>query len=263
MDHCISDFLREAYIQLSFQESQDRFHIIKLLGIAFEPGQGIDTPMIVTEWMPNGDLASFVTKHNLTTHQRLNWAWQIADGMGYLENCGLVHRDLAARNCLLDSLCCVKIADFGMSRPCENAAYYSIETFQWLPWAWLAPEIYTTKKFDFKTDVWAYGVTVWEMFSPGQLPYSHYGTLERGIRAILESKLLSRPKSCPKDVYEEVMLKCWNKNPKSRPCFEDLKSICSGFLRKSRTERVGQDSEERLLLATFMDKKNQYAGNSQ
>lgn len=145
--------------------------------------------------------------------------------MAYLASKFVVHRDIVARNCLLDSQYRIKIADFGVSRQTHGARYYYVQNHNiYLPWAWMPPEIFQgQKKFSEKTDVWSFGVTVWELMSKGQAPYGEHDRTH-GIMQIILHKLLKKPHDCPQVVYDEIILKCWAKESRSRPTFEDIKA---------------------------------------
>jgi proto-oncogene tyrosine-protein kinase Met len=141
--------------------------------------------------------------------------------MEYLSKQRFVHRDLAARNCLLDLNLCVKIADFGLSRDIYEKNYYRIgNKICRLPIRWMSPESLETQIFNTKTDVWSFGVLIWELFTLGKTPFSKVDNryillhLKQGHR-------LNKPPSCP-DVVYSILLKCWAKNPKSRPSFTKL-----------------------------------------
>jgi serine/threonine protein kinase len=141
--------------------------------------------------------------------------------MDYLSKQKYVHRDLAARNCLLDSSLFVKIADFGLSRDIYEKDYYRIGSDVCkLPIKWMSPESIQKKIFNTETDIWSYGVLVWELFTRGMTPYSNidnnllFYNLENGYR-------LPKPQSCPVSIYT-ILLKCWSKSPKSRPDFATL-----------------------------------------
>jgi len=138
--------------------------------------------------------------------------------MDYLSAQRFVHRDLAARNCLLDSNSCAKIADFGLSRDIYESNYYRIRNKDYkLPLKWMSPESLEKHIFSTESDVWSYGVLVWELLTRGINPYPHiknkliFDHLKHGYR-------LPKPEYCPKSLYV-VLLECWSLNPKARPTF--------------------------------------------
>jgi proto-oncogene tyrosine-protein kinase Met len=141
--------------------------------------------------------------------------------MDYLSQQKFVHRDLAARNCLLDLNLCVKIADFGLSRDIYEKNYYRIKNnFCKLPIKWMSPESIEKQIFNTKSDVWSYGVLVWELLTRGTTPYQQiknnliFDHLKKGNR-------LPKPNYCPKSVYV-ILLECWSENPISRPSFANI-----------------------------------------
>uniref|UniRef100_A0A0X3PTF0 Tyrosine-protein kinase SYK n=1 Tax=Schistocephalus solidus TaxID=70667 RepID=A0A0X3PTF0_SCHSO len=147
--------------------------------------------------------------------------YQVAQGMAYLESCKFVHRDLAARNVLLVTQRFAKISDFGMSKALNfgNDYYRAASAGKW-PLKWYAPECIYYFRFDSKSDVWSYGITLWEVFSFGERPYKDMkgaqilSMLDQGLR-------LSRPARCPEAVYA-VMRECWNFEGVRRPTFAEL-----------------------------------------
>lgn len=146
--------------------------------------------------------------------------------MNYLERQHFVHRDLAARNILVASLHQVKISDFGLSRALGvNKDYYIATTFARWPVKWYAPECIHLAKFSHASDVWSFGVTLWEMYTFGAIPYEEMSTDD--MRAFIEvGRRLAIPENCPIDVYE-TMTNCWNYKPENRPTFQYLTEFFS------------------------------------
>lgn len=146
--------------------------------------------------------------------------------MQYLEQKKIVHRDLAARNVLVANEHCVKIADFGLAQFTDGTGYYYHSTnSRALPLKWYSPEVLNQHKFSHKSDVWSYGVTLYEMFTFGDSPnLAHNPDLNATqILDLLEKgERLECPKFCPPMVYDELMFICWNVNPKLRPSFVEL-----------------------------------------
>ncbi|XP_055855577.1 tyrosine-protein kinase Shark [Episyrphus balteatus] len=217
-EHCRSnkqEFLREASVMIRLKHHC----IVQLIGIS--KGKSL---MMVQEMVPLGSMLHFIiensTKINPNCELKI-WASQIACGMNYLESQHFVHRDLAARNILLASRNQAKISDFGLSRAMgtDKDCYQATQGGKW-PIKWYAPESYNNGYFSHASDVWSFGVTLWEMFSLGEPPYGDI----RGVDAIelIESgQRLQKPLKCPDNVYK-IMENCWNYKPKDRPTFRYL-----------------------------------------
>ncbi|CAF0910276.1 unnamed protein product [Rotaria sordida] len=208
------DFLREA----EHMATLNHHCICTLYGIV---DSSDDSMMMVIELLLLGSMLDYLWKHkNSIGENRLKlWASQIADGMAYMERKGIVHRDLAARNILMQSTDQVKISDFGLSRRID-ADVYMQKSDSKIPVKWYAPEAISIGKFTTKSDVWSFGVTLWEMFSYAATPYGDmsgtdvYYFLQHGKR-------LERPSRCPSSTYQ-LMQKCWEWDEKKRPTFSEL-----------------------------------------
>lgn len=217
------EFLKEANIMHSISHE----HIVTLYGVVLEPSF-----MLITELAPLRSLLECLKEPELITHFPLTslctFASQIADGMAYLESKRLIHRDLAARNILVFSKEKVKISDFGLSRALGVGKDYYQSNFNVnlkLPIAWCAPECINYLKFTSQSDVWAYGVTLWEMFSFGFQPWAAL-TGQQILEAIDKPNFqrLEKPECCPKEYYQ-LMLKCWTHEPNLRPKFSEIFSL--------------------------------------
>ncbi|XP_065841491.1 tyrosine-protein kinase receptor UFO-like [Oscarella lobularis] len=170
--------------------------------------------------------ATSSTRSDVDIRVLLRISVQIVSGMKYLSELNIVHRDLAARNCMLDENLIVKVADFGLARQLENQDYYRVTNRATaLPVKWLAPESLSENKFTHKSDVWAYGVTLWEIFSVGLTPYPGVHNSEM-FDLLRDGHRMSKPTICPKYIYDVMML-CWNELPDERPSFLDLESQIS------------------------------------
>lgn len=144
--------------------------------------------------------------------------------MSYLESSGFVHRDLACRNVLLSSQSCAKISDFGLSRAVgvESDYYKATQRGKW-PVKWYAPESIYYKTFSHASDVWSFGICLWEMFSLGEHPYADQDSFEV-LRQIEEGIRLPRPRLANDDVFA-LMHDCWAYNPDARPSFSQLLAV--------------------------------------
>uniref|UniRef100_A0AAY4EID0 receptor protein-tyrosine kinase n=1 Tax=Denticeps clupeoides TaxID=299321 RepID=A0AAY4EID0_9TELE len=207
------EFMDEALIMASMEHP----HLVRLLGVCLSP-----TIQLVTQLMPHGCLLDYVHEHkdNIGSQLQLNWCVQIAKGMMYLEERRLVHRDLAARNVLVKSPNHIKITDFGLARLLDaDEKEYNADGGK-MPIKWMALECIHYRKFTHQSDVWSYGVTIWELMTFGGKPYD--GIPTREIPDLLEKgERLPQPPICTIDVYM-VMVKCWMIDADSRPKFKEL-----------------------------------------
>ncbi|XP_065897353.1 uncharacterized protein [Dysidea avara] len=151
----------------------------------------------------------------------VTFAYQIADGMEYLSSLGIIHRDLACRNVLVGNNKVLKISDFGLARQLNDNLVYYRSTEGKLPIRWMAPEAIRDRVFNTNTDIWSYGVTLWEICTLGAFPYPLL-TNRDVLEALLEGQRLERPPNCTENLYE-IMLDCWKADPELRPSFSFLK----------------------------------------
>nr|XP_034358577.1 muscle, skeletal receptor tyrosine-protein kinase isoform X6 [Arvicanthis niloticus] len=235
-----ADFQREAALMAEF----DNPNIVKLLGVC-----AVGKPMcLLFEYMAYGDLNEFLrsmsphtvcslSHSDLSTRARVSSpgppplscaeqlciARQVAAGMAYLSERKFVHRDLATRNCLVGENMVVKIADFGLSRNIYSADYYKADGNDAIPIRWMPPESIFYNRYTTESDVWAYGVVLWEIFSYGLQPY--YGMAhEEVIYYVRDGNILACPENCPLELYNLMRL-CWSKLPADRPSFCSIHRI--------------------------------------
>ncbi|XP_077077905.1 ephrin type-A receptor 3-like isoform X1 [Siphateles boraxobius] len=218
------DFLSEASIMGQF----DHPNIIRLEGVVTR----CKPVMIITEYMENGSLDTFLKKHDgqFTVIQLVGMMRGIASGMKYLSDMSYVHRDLAARNILVNSNLVCKVSDFGLSRVLEDdpEAAYTTRGGK-IPIRWTAPEAIAYRKFTSASDVWSYGIVMWEVISYGERPYWEMSNQDV-IKAIEEGYRLPAPMDCPV-VLHQLMLDCWEKTRSERPKFGQIVNTLDKLIR--------------------------------
>lgn len=236
--NCTSDSVREKFLQEALTMRQfDHPHIVKLIGVITE-----NPVWIIMELCTLGELRSFlqVRKYSLDLATLILFAYQLSTALAYLESKRFVHRDIAARNVLVSSVDCVMLGDFGLSRYMEDSSYYKASKGK-LPIKWMAPESINFRRFTSASDVWMFGVCMWEILMYGIKPFQGVknndviGRIENGER-------LAMPPQCPPTLYS-LMTKCWSYDPSKRPRFTELKTQLSTILDEEKLQQ-----EERLRM---------------
>ncbi|XP_036193478.1 focal adhesion kinase 1 isoform X3 [Myotis myotis] len=245
--NCTSDSVREKFLQEALTMRQfDHPHIVKLIGVITE-----NPVWIIMELCTLGELRSFlqVRKYSLDLASLILYAYQLSTALAYLESKRFVHRDIAARNVLVSSNDCVKLGDFGLSRYMEDSTYYKASKGK-LPIKWMAPESINFRRFTSASDVWMFGVCMWEILMHGVKPFQGVknndviGRIENGER-------LPMPPNCPPTLYS-LMTKCWAYDPSRRPRFTELKAQLSTILEEEKAqheERVRMESRRQVTVS--------------
>lgn len=207
-------FLQEARILKQYSHP----NIVKLIGVCTQK-QPI---YIVMELVQGGDFLTFLRSEGqqLKVKELLKMTANAAAGMEYLESKHCIHRDLAARNCLVTEKNSLKISDFGMSREEEDGIYASTGGMKQIPVKWTAPEALNYGRYSSESDVWSFGILLWEAFSLGAIPYSNLSNTQTR-EAIEQGVRLDPPEQCPEDVYR-LMQRCWEYDPRKRPSFSTI-----------------------------------------
>ncbi|XP_019856981.1 PREDICTED: fibroblast growth factor receptor-like [Amphimedon queenslandica] len=229
----IKDLIEESLVMKDLQHP----NVMGLIGICLDAGP---SPLIVLPYMEGGSLFKYLVRNrnilmtsastdddeiNQVRSQLLSICLQIGKGMQYIAEKNLIHRDLAARNCMIDAVGNVKVADFGLSKDVSGNIYFrqQMSSGVKLPIKWMAIESIEDGIFTEKTDIWSFGITVWEVFNGGKTPYGGFSpTCVKTM--ISDGYRLEAPSNsaCNDDIYQKTMLKCWERDPNERPTFAQV-----------------------------------------
>ncbi|XP_060103926.1 inactive tyrosine-protein kinase 7 isoform X2 [Heteronotia binoei] len=226
---------RDEQLQLDFRREFEMFgklnhsNVVRLLGLCRET----EPHYMILEYVDLGDLKQFLrisrTKDEklkpqpISTKQKVSFSCQVALGMEHLSNSRFVHKDLAARNCLVSAQRQVKVSSLSLSKDVYNSEYYHYHQ-AWIPLRWMPPEAVLEDEFSTKSDVWSFGVVMWEIFTLGEMPHSKLAD-EEVLAGLQNGKMkLPHPEGCPSKVYK-VMQRCWATSPKDRPSFSEIANM--------------------------------------
>jgi serine/threonine protein kinase len=209
------EFIREAKLLTSIRPHPN---LVQMMGYSIDP------LFMVMEYLANGTLLSALKRKSLDNADKIRICHEIALGMVHLHAEGIIHRDLAARNILLDKSMMAKVSDFGLSRSIGDQESGQTKT-EILSIQWNAPEAVSDRLYSKKSDVWSFGVLVWEVVADGQMPYTEYKTSPALVIALCQKKAsLKVPKEAP-DVLRKVVKTCMQYDPRKRPSFEQIVEI--------------------------------------
>ncbi|XP_013400687.1 fibroblast growth factor receptor 3 isoform X1 [Lingula anatina] len=220
-------------------------NVVRLLGCCTEN----DPVLVIIEFMPHGNLLSVLQKSQvpqgnvppedaLTETELLSFGCQVASGMAFLDELKLLHRDLAARNVLVGEGKTCKISDFGLARDIIDSHMYVKKSQARVPIKWMAPESIFRSEYTNKSDVWSFGVLLWEIMTRGQVPYPGLGAIDVA-RAIQRGLRMQCPIGCRPQIYA-IMRDCWQPQPEDRPLFKDVEARLKVVLQA--TENADEDN---------------------
>ena len=216
-----SEFLHEAELMKLIDHS----NIVSLKGVCTKGG-----PIyIITEFMTKGNLVKYLKSpagRRTPQSQLLSWATQVCGGMMHLEKCKIIHRDIAARNVLLGEKLVCKISDFGLAQKVSGDTYKESSRTQF-PLKWMAPESIRQRIFSVKSDVWAFGILLYEMVTHGAIPYP--GVQNQDVAQLVKAGYrMPCPRGCPKALHE-IMDNCWKEKPEERPNFSVINTALNSL----------------------------------
>ncbi|KAM7376936.1 hypothetical protein PAMA_013627 [Pampus argenteus] len=215
------DFIEEAKVMMKLSHPK----LVQLYGVCSQ-----QRPIyIVTEFMEYGCLLNFLRQQrgSFSLGSLLSICLDVSEGMEHLESNGFIHRDLAARNCLVNDALVVKVSDFGMARYVLDDQYTSSSGAKF-PVKWSPPEVFNFCKYSSKSDVWSYGVLMWEVFTEGRMPFEQSHNHEV-VTLVTQGHRLYKPKMATSAIYK-IMQLCWHERPEERPSFSYLCMMISDTL---------------------------------
>ncbi|XP_062617911.1 tyrosine-protein kinase Fer-like [Saccostrea cucullata] len=218
----------QAFKNLGLLRKFSHPNIIRLIGYS-----ALESPvLLVMEYLSGGILLSYlrVESVSISKGKRIQMCKDVASGMTYLHHRRFIHRDLAARNCSVDDKR-VKISNFRMT---EFGDGYQITKGSNIPVKWTAPEVFLLGKYTFFSDVWSFGILMWEIFSSGELPYEGF-TNEEIMEKVTSGYKMSAPKGTPKKC-DDLMLSCWKRNPDNRYNFSKIEEKLQEIMKKHQTK---------------------------
>jgi serine/threonine protein kinase len=247
-----NEFLREACVMAQF----DHQNVISLVGVVTS-----SMPMfVVLQYAEHGSLLEFVKQRKgfleLSLISKIYLARDIVQGMLHIGANRIVHRDLAARNVLLDSNYHCKVADFGHARVLDENGKFTCTNSK-LAVRWTAPESLSRKEFSLASDVWSFGVVLYEIFTSGETPYGGMNNMEVWL-SIQSGMRLKRPPSCPDEIYVDIMRSCWKESPSERKTFQDISDYLEKML---KTEEEIADGD--LLVAEEQEQELDAEGGAE
>ncbi|XP_068190086.1 tyrosine-protein kinase JAK2-like [Antennarius striatus] len=236
LQHSTTEHLRDFEREIEILKSLQHENIVKYKGVCYSAGRR--NLRLIMEYLPYGSLRDYLIKHkdHFDSNKLLHYAWQICKGMDYLAIKRYIHRDLATRNILVESEMRVKIGDFGLTKVLpQDKEYYTVREPGESPIFWYAPESLTESKFSVASDVWSFGVVLYELFTHSDKNYSppavfmdKMGNEKQGqmivyhlIDLLKQGFRLPAPDNCPKEIHK-MMMDCWNGEPRLRPTFKTL-----------------------------------------
>ncbi|KAK3566769.1 hypothetical protein QTP86_004529 [Hemibagrus guttatus] len=217
----VEAFLEEANLMKTLQHDR----LVRLYAVVTKT----EPLYIITEFMANGSLLDFLKSpegRKIQLPKMIDFGAQIAEGMAYIEKKNYIHRDLRAANVLVSESLLCKIADFGLARVIEDNEYSAREGAKF-PIKWTAPEAINYGSFTIKSDMWSFGILIYEIVTYGKIPYTGLSNSEVMAR-VQRGYRMQCPDNCPPELYE-IMTSCWKAKPEERPTFDYMQSVMEDY----------------------------------